>query len=317
MDKRGKNRIVAAGLLGLLAACGDNAPSAEPAKIPYAIAAEGSPEVVPEASEETIEVVPTSATATPDGNGRAVKQEADYYLFEFLYPDEAYAIPPLRTWFDKTLATTRSKFIADTRKARDDAFERRERFRRYSLITRWRTAAETERFLSLSSFHYTFTGGAHGMMSFASMVWDRQAKVRRPVPTLFVSKTALGKAIRTPFCAELDRMRAIKREAPLSTARTAPFEECIDPMAEAIVLTTSQPDLDAGHDDAALKGRKFDHLLVFVAPYSAGPWSEGAYEVKLPVTDAVLKAVAPRYRAAFMLAPPPDASGPAPRNSGD
>lgn len=317
MDMRGKNwsgiNWLAAASLAALAACGDGAPRAEPTKIPYAIAAEGSPEAVPEASEETVEVVPTSATATPDATGRAVKQEADYYLFEFLYPDEAYAIAPLRTWFDHTLATTRAKFIADTRKARDDAFQRRERFRRYSLITRWRAAAETERFLSMSSFTYSFTGGAHGMMSFTAMVWDRQAKVRRPVPTLFVSKSALNKAIRTPFCAELDRLRAVKREAPLRAARTAPFEECIDPTAEAIVPITSQPDLDTGHDDAALKGRKFDHLLFFVAPYSAGPWSEGAYEVKLPVTDAVLKAVAPRYRSAFMLAPPE----PKPTNSGD
>ena len=314
MDKRGKNRIVAAALVGLLSACGDQSPKTEPTRIPYAIAAEGSPEVVPEASEETVEVVPTSATATPDpGSGRAVKQEADYYLFEFLYPDEAYAIPPLRGWFDKTLATTRSSFIADTRKARDDAFARHERFRRYSLITRWRTAAETERFLSLSSFHYIFTGGAHGMMSFETMVWDRKAKVRRPVPALFLSKAALNKAIRAPFCAELDRLRAIKREAPVSAARSAPFEDCIDPTAEAIALTTSRPDLDPDHDEAALKGRKFDHILVFVAPYSAGPWVEGAYEVTLPVTQAVLKVVAPRYRAAFALALPE----PKPRNSGE
>ncbi|WP_423141895.1 PdaC/SigV domain-containing protein [Parablastomonas sp. CN1-191] len=316
MDTRGKNRLRGgAALLAalMLASCGDGTPSAEPTRIPYAIAAEGSPEVVPEASGQTVEVVPTSATATPDAdNGRSVKQEADYYLFEFLYPNEAYAIAPLRAWFDTTLATTRSAFIAAARKDRDAAFQQHERFRRYSLITRWRTAAETERFLSLSSFTSTYTGGAHGLIAFRTMVWDRAARTRRPVLSLFTSSAALRKAIAAPFCAELDRARAVKREAPVSADHSRPFEDCIDPTAEAVALYTGQPDLEADHDDAALKGRTFDHILILVAPYSAGPWAEGSYEVKLPVTPEVLAAVRPRYRKAFSVSRPEPA--PAPRN---
>lgn len=46
-------------------------------------------------------------------------------------------------------------------------------------------------------------------------------------------------------------------------------------------------------------GQQFDRIGVLIAPYQAGPYSEGDYEVTLPVTRAVLAALKPQYRSVF------------------
>jgi len=43
----------------------------------------------------------------------------------------------------------------------------------------------------------------------------------------------------------------------------------------------------------------FTRIGVLIDPYAAGPYAEGGYEVTLPVTPAVLRAVKPEYRALF------------------
>jgi hypothetical protein len=44
----------------------------------------------------------------------------------------------------------------------------------------------------------------------------------------------------------------------------------------------------------------FDRIGFLIAPYNAGPYAEGSYEVTLPVTAAVVAAAKPEYRAAFV-----------------
>jgi hypothetical protein len=45
----------------------------------------------------------------------------------------------------------------------------------------------------------------------------------------------------------------------------------------------------------------FNRIGLIAAPYVAGSYAEGPYEVTLPVTPAVLAAVKPEYKAAFAL----------------
>ena len=47
--------------------------------------------------------------------------------------------------------------------------------------------------------------------------------------------------------------------------------------------------------------RRIDRIGLIADPYVAGSYAEGAYEVTLPVTPTILRAVAPRYRAAFAV----------------
>ena len=45
--------------------------------------------------------------------------------------------------------------------------------------------------------------------------------------------------------------------------------------------------------------KRFNRIGLLVGPYAAGPYAEGSYDITLPVTPAVLKAVKPEFRAAF------------------
>jgi hypothetical protein len=119
-------------------------------------------------------------------------------------------------------------------------------------------------------------------------VWDRKADQRRDPLDLFTSKEALSRAIRQPFCAALNRERAKKRGEPVKPGSTDEFDQCIDPVASTVILGSTNR-------------QAFDRIGVLVGPYEAGPYVEGDYEVTLPVTDAVLGAVKPEYRAAFAV----------------
>ena len=45
----------------------------------------------------------------------------------------------------------------------------------------------------------------------------------------------------------------------------------------------------------------FTRIGLIADPYVAGPYVEGSYEVTLPVSPALLKAVKPEYRSMFAL----------------
>ena len=47
--------------------------------------------------------------------------------------------------------------------------------------------------------------------------------------------------------------------------------------------------------------KTFTRIGILVAPYSAGPFAEGTYEVTVPVTPAIIAAVKPQYRASFAV----------------
>ena len=48
-------------------------------------------------------------------------------------------------------------------------------------------------------------------------------------------------------------------------------------------------------------GKAFDRVGFLIAPYLAGPYVEGSYEVTLPLTPGLLATVKPQYRASFVV----------------
>ena len=87
------------------------------------------------------------------------------------------------------------------------------------------------------------------------------------------------------FCKALNKERAARREGEQMEL----FEDCIDPTEAVIILGSSNR-------------RVFDRIGFLIAPYLAGPYVEGDYEVTLPVTPAVLAKVKPQYRSSFAAA---------------
>lgn len=248
----------------------------------------------PAASEEPFaraEATAGDATAladAPPATGRAEKETNDLYEFGYAYPAQAAAIPGLKALLDKRLEAARAELVAASRSDKAGAARDGFPYRAHSSEATWQVVTDLPDFLSLSADLYEFTGGAHGMSASDSLVWDRRAGTPRAPTDFFANKDALRASIQPAFCDALDKERARRRGAAVVRDGGEPFTDCIDPVASTVILGSSNR-------------RTFDRIGVLVAPYEAGPYAEGTYEVTLPVTAAVMAAVRPQYRAAFSL----------------
>ncbi|MCA6287040.1 MAG: DUF4163 domain-containing protein [Phenylobacterium sp.] len=214
-----------------------------------------------------------AAGPAPESGGAEVRT-ADY-VFSYRWPAAVEAVPDLRSRLMKDQEAIRRAFAEEAGQARQAAAADPGRpFLPYELSVEWKVAADLPAWLSLSQSLSVFEGGAHPNTGFDSLVWDRRAGVERPPLDLFTSPEALDAAIRAPFCDALDR------------ASGDGFDACIRPSGQAVVLGSSDR-------------KRFTRIGILVAPYAAGPYVEGSYDVTVPVTPAVLQAVKPEFRAAF------------------
>lgn len=258
--------------LVLLAACrgGEEAPMPAPSGSEVADAAVAVSEAAPEA--------------------RAFKQEIsnDRYSFSYAYPAAAAAIPALKTQLDAEMDEARAD-IADMGKAglREARADKRE-FNPYDRSISWTVVTELPGWLSLLGDAYEFSGGAHGNTNTTPLLWDKAAGRRRDPLSLFVSKEAFDGALGQAYCAALNKERAKRRETPVDPGSGDEFDKCLAPSEVTVLLGSSDK-------------RHFNRIGLIADPYAAGPYVEGSYEVTLPVSDALLKAVKPEYRGAFTI----------------
>ncbi|KPF62080.1 hypothetical protein IP79_13775 [Porphyrobacter sp. AAP60] len=150
----------------------------------------------------------------------------------------------------------------------------------------WQVVADLPRYLSLSADFYVYTGGAHGNSAHDALVWDREAKAAFDPKAMFTSPAALQTALGDAWCKAL-KVERMKRMG--DDYSDDGFFQC-PPIADLTVLPGSS------------NKQTFNRIGLLAAPYVAGSYAEGTYEVTLPVTAAVLKAVKPEYKAAFAAA---------------
>jgi hypothetical protein len=218
-----------------------------------------------------------AAGPAPESGGAEVRT-ADY-VFSYGWPAAVEAVPDLRSRLMKDQEAVRRAFAEEAGQARQAAAADPGRpFRPYGLSVEWKVAADLPAWLSLSQSLSVFEGGAHPNTGFDSLVWDRRAGVERPPLDLFTSPEALDAAIRDPFCKALNRERAARRGEPIDPNSDGMFDQCVDPTASTVILGSSNK-------------QQFDRIGILIAPYEAGPYAEGDYEITLPVTKAVLAAV--------------------------
>jgi hypothetical protein len=211
--------------------------------------------------------------------------------FSYSWPPEAAAVPALVRRF----TAERAQLLADQKA--DFA----ERLLAYTddegcfgcdreLARNWSTVAQTPRFLVMSGLIYNYSGGAHGNTSFDALIWDRQVNKAFDPRRMFRSETALQSAIGAPWCEALKVQRAerLGEEGSGITEDDTIFP--CPPIAELQLLP--------GTSD----GQLFDRIELLAAQYVAGSYAEGVYAVTLPVTPAVLDALKPGYKAAFVPA---------------
>ena len=268
-------------MAALLAACSDGADQAN----------DTAPKTEATASSSA------SATASADGSSasaslsdakdRSLKVDTDLMQFEYSYPAKAASIPKLAALLDrrideagKALEKSATEGLASAKK---DGYP----YRTYSNVVKWSVVTDLPNWLSLSSINYNFTGGAHGMTVFDSLLWDKKAEKALNTMDVFVSGPALSHVVKDAFCDQLDKLRSKKRGETVQRDDADPFSSCIDPVENSTVILGSS------------NGKSFDRIGFLVPAYNAGPYAEGSYEVTLPVTQDVLASVKPQYRASF------------------
>lgn len=235
----------------------------------------------------TIPAVAQTAAASTAAKPVEVTEANDLYEFRYAYPAQAAAIPALKKWLQADLASKRRAIMESARDTKA-YLEEGDFFSPHTHDTQWQVVANLPGWLSLSGSISEYTGGAHPNYWPDSILWDKQAQVRRKATDLFISPAALSAAIRRPFCQALNRERAERRGEPVIPQSGDGFTECVDPVESTVLLGSA----DKLH---------FTRIGIELAPYVAGPYSEGGYSITLPVTPAVLRAVKPQYRAAFAV----------------
>lgn len=218
---------------------------------------------------------------------RTIEIENEQMKFTYSWPAQAAAIAPLNSFMETQAQVEQEEFDAMTAEARSDAERHDYPFRPYDFSRGWDMAADTPGYLSLAAVTYTYTGGAHGNSVFGSMIWDRKAEEAMPQTDFFASSEALEGAVREAYCTGLKAERT-ERLGANTTNGTDIFDSC--PALEELVIVLGSAD-----------GKKFNSINLMAAPYVAGSYAEGPYEVTIPVTQAVIDATKPEYRAAFAL----------------
>ncbi|MEO7277299.1 MAG: hypothetical protein ABIW33_04680 [Sphingomicrobium sp.] len=160
-----------------------------------------------------------------------------------------------------------------------------------SSSTKITTSGQTGRLLSLARSDWAFTGGAHGNGGTSALLWDRKRGRRIAFGDLFRSTDGYPPAFRTAYCRALELERA-KRRGPDYPPSTIPeFARC-PAWAELALIPAS----------ARHRGR-FDTIHLIAAPYTAGPYVEGEYDIAVPSTRALVAALKPEYRGSFAAQP--------------
>lgn len=267
-------------LAGLaLTACGGKEPAGG-----NAASTEGAANAA--AAPANIAVATPAPSPTPTAAASETTLKTDDYSFTYSYPAAAAAIVPLRIWLDEDRDGLRATLGKDSADAREQSKGGDFTFNPYDSSTEWKVVTETPRLLSLSAEIYEFSGGAHGNPGFRSLVWDKTASRRLDPAELFTSKAAIQSAIGEAFCKRIDAERAKRRGEPVDRSSGDPFSECPKVEEATLILGSSNR-------------RTVDRIGLLVGPYVAGPYAEGSYDVTLPVTPALLRAVKPEYRDAF------------------
>lgn len=201
--------------------------------------------------------------------------------YRWVAPVEAGLYPALA----RSLRTAAERQLADDRDEAAELAKLGGASARVSRDTRWQTAADTPRLLSIWSTEWAYTGGAHGNTSHDVVLWDKQRQRRVALGNMLVDPKRGFAALTPAFCRALDQERARRRSGARIEGDFA--TTCPDLATQPIVPV------------AVGDGGQIWRLSVKLAPGEAGPYAEGGYDIDLPVPAAFVAALRPEWRSAF------------------
>jgi hypothetical protein len=233
----------------------------------------------------------TATAAATGAEGTAFEDNADKdggsREFAYKWPAQVAAIPALA----KRFTTERSTLLAEQKAEWTEALAEFAGEDCVSCTGRafskeWKVVVDLPRYLSLSADISVYTGGAHGNSDFDALVWDREKGAAVTPKGMFTSEEALQAALHAPWCKALKAERSKRMGEEVTDDE---FFPCPD-IAQLTMLVGSS------------NKQTFNRIGLIAAPYVAGSYAEGPYEVTLPVTSAVLAAVKPAHKSAFASA---------------
>lgn len=224
------------------------------------------------------------SAAAPATKGVKIERNSAALEFSYAWPAQAAAIPQLDRRFRADLAKAWRSAQATVREEQRLTRQQQRPFNPQFFSMSWTMAGESKRLLSLLSEHGEFTGGAHPNSSNGALLWDRALAREISPGSLFARPGGLAAATRAAYCKALDAERLKRREGEKLDGM---FSEC-PKFSEVAIAPVDQT-----------KDGRFDTLDFIAAPYTAGPYVEGEYEISLPVTPALVVALKPQYRQSF------------------
>lgn len=228
--------------------------------------------------------------ATADAAPYSYASKSKYADVDYSWSAEAGAVPALVKRFKAELAKDRVRTIRCGKEESQIRIETGSPGIACSSSTKITTSGRTPRLLSLAKAVYAFTGGAHGNGGTTGLLWDLKRGHEISFGSLFLTPTGYSPVLRTAYCTALNAERK-KRRGGFEPQGVPEFNSC--PKFSELALIPA----DSGH-----RGR-LNQVHVIAAPYTAGSYAEGEYDIPLPVTRPLIAALKPEFRPSFAVQP--------------
>lgn len=212
-------------------------------------------------------------------------EEPGLYCFSYTYPEAAARIEALRSLLETESRRAETQLRTEAAEMHREAAEFSDhRPPPHALERGWSVAADAGPLLSLLGATSIYSGGAHGNLLYDVLIWDRNSGGRIRFADLFDQPGEALRLLARDFCPALAHEQKLRRGDYYDPDDM--FAEC--PSVGSVPLLPV----------AGPSGR-VERIQALLAPYVAGPYAEGPYEIDLPVGPALLGLVKPRYRPAF------------------
>lgn len=249
----------------------------------------GDPTNQADAPNEAVANLAQPPAAPKVTNDVGISEKVGEIEFKYSWPRAAAEIADLDGWLRGNGERLRKETMDGGRRDQAEADKAGYPFHGHSYEEHWGVVADVPALLVMQSEGYVYTGGAHGMPIVTTLIWDKTAKKRLATEAV-LDRAVLDRGLKERFCAALDAERAKRRGEPVKPGAPDQLDEftrCVD-LAKQTILPISR------------KGQALDTIRVVIMPYEAGPYAEGIYQLDLPVDAAVLQAVKPAYKGAFV-----------------
>jgi hypothetical protein len=224
----------------------------------------------------------------PEKSGPVTRQtanrESPLLDFEYSWPEAITPEPQLVALLQDDLSKNYDEATNTARENKVLMEQNNGSFHQNSFTRAWALEGETPLLYSLVSKTDTFTGGAHPNHTSSALLWDRSTDGKIELADLFQPSNGLENAVRASYCKLLDAERLKRRQGEKLDGE---FGAC--PAFKELTIAPA----------GARGAGPLNSLKIIADPYVAGPYSEGDYEISVPVTADLIAALKPEYRGDF------------------